>query len=107
MYVHVLCCFALFVCLTLLASFFLPSHVSFKNMYLYESNNDDVIYISLQRNCFRMTKKCFNIYQTHLPVRVGGHEVAGHETSIDHVSSCFSLHTDCSIYATSYVAYDM
>ena len=31
----VLCCFALFVCLTLLASFFLPSHLSFKNMYIY------------------------------------------------------------------------
>ena len=31
----VLCCFALFVCLTLLASFFLPSHLSFKNMYLH------------------------------------------------------------------------
>ena len=31
----VLCCFALFVCLTLLASFFLPSHLSFKNMFMY------------------------------------------------------------------------
>ena len=31
----VLCCFALFVYLTLLASFFLPSHLSFKNMYMY------------------------------------------------------------------------
>ena len=30
----VLCCFALFVRLTLLASFFLPSHLSFKNMYI-------------------------------------------------------------------------
>ena len=30
----VLCCFALFVCLALLASFFLPSHLSFKNMYI-------------------------------------------------------------------------
>ena len=30
----VLCCFTLFVCLTLLASFFLPSHLSFKNMYI-------------------------------------------------------------------------
>ena len=30
----VLCCFALFVCLTLLASFFLLSHLSFKNMYI-------------------------------------------------------------------------
>ena len=30
---YVLCCFALFVCLTLLASFFLPSHLSFKNMH--------------------------------------------------------------------------
>ena len=50
----VLCCFALFVCLTLLASFFLPSHLSFKNMYIqnlphqfavqYKArNNKDVI----------------------------------------------------------------
>ena len=31
----VLCCFALFVCLTLLASFFLPSHLSFKNTYTH------------------------------------------------------------------------
>ena len=43
MHVHVtalgvLCCFALFVCLTLLASFFLPSHLSFKNMYMYASH---------------------------------------------------------------------
>ena len=30
----VLCCLALFVCLTLLASFFLLSHLSFKNMYI-------------------------------------------------------------------------
>ena len=34
MYMGVLCCFALFVCLTLLAFFFLPSHLSFKNMYI-------------------------------------------------------------------------
>ena len=39
-----MCCFALFVCLTLLASFFLPSHLSFKNMcicvyiHVYSSN---------------------------------------------------------------------
>ena len=37
-YMGVLCCFALFVCLTLLASFFLPSHISFKNMYMYMYN---------------------------------------------------------------------
>ena len=29
----VLCCFAMFVCLTLLASFFLPSHLSLKHVY--------------------------------------------------------------------------
>ena len=29
----VLCCFALFVCLTLLSSFFLPSHLSLKHVY--------------------------------------------------------------------------
>ena len=37
-HVHVLCCFALFVCLILLASFFLPSHLSFKNMYMCSVN---------------------------------------------------------------------
>ena len=31
----VLCCFALFVCLALLASFFLPSHLSLKHVYMY------------------------------------------------------------------------
>ena len=35
----VLCCFALFVCLTLLASFFLLSHLSFKNMYMYNTSS--------------------------------------------------------------------
>ena len=30
----VLCCFALFVCLTLLASFFLPSHLSFSIYFI-------------------------------------------------------------------------
>ena len=39
-HVGVLCCFALFVCLTLLASFFLPSHLSFKNMYMYTQLQD-------------------------------------------------------------------
>ena len=36
----VLCCFALFVCLTLLASFFLPCHLSFSiyNNYNYTVN---------------------------------------------------------------------
>ena len=38
----VLCCFALFVCLTLLASFFLPSHLSFKNMYIHPYMNNHV-----------------------------------------------------------------
>ena len=53
MYIHtqvtalgVLCCFALFVCLTLLASFFLPSHLSFKNMYIHTSS------------CFFRTAEC-------------------------------------------------
>ena len=42
----VLCCFALFACLTLLASFFLPSHLSLKtcimavliHLYVYTQN---------------------------------------------------------------------
>ena len=37
----VLCCFALFVCLTLLASFFLSSHLSFKNMYIVHQIGKD------------------------------------------------------------------
>ena len=43
----VLCCFALFVCLTLLASFFLPSHLSFNNTYMYT-----YMYMSLQGKLF-------------------------------------------------------
>ena len=38
----VLCCFALFVCLTLLASFF---HLSFKNMYTYKCTNIVTIHV--------------------------------------------------------------
>ena len=41
-YMCVLCCFALFVCLTLLASFFLPSHLSFKNMYNYTCTSTSI-----------------------------------------------------------------
>ena len=44
-HVGVLCCFALFVCLTLLASFFLPSHLSFKNMY----QQTDAVYLQLNQ----------------------------------------------------------
>ena len=42
----VLCCFALFVCLILLASFFLPSHLSFKNMYKYSNSEKYVILVA-------------------------------------------------------------
>ena len=41
----VLCCFALFVCLTLLASFFLPSHLSFKNMYIERNIFSESAYV--------------------------------------------------------------
>ena len=44
----VLCCFALFVCLTLLASFFLPSHLSFKKMHIYNYIHVYIIYIHTQ-----------------------------------------------------------
>ena len=41
----VLCCFALFVCLILLASFFLPSHVSvmLKNIAQYSDSADSAV----------------------------------------------------------------
>ena len=44
----VLCCFA-FVCLTLLASFFLPSHLSFKNMYHKQALCRHVAYGNITR----------------------------------------------------------
>ena len=46
----VLCCFALFVCLTLLASFFLPSHLSFKNMYVVIRTHVVIIHVFLMRD---------------------------------------------------------
>ena len=46
----VLCCFALFVCLTLLASFFLPSHLSFKNMYIQRHCTILYVYIEALYN---------------------------------------------------------
>ena len=71
---HVLCCFALFVCLTLLASFFLPSHLSFKNMYMYihsymmtESKIKETRYSitsRIQRNRIRCT--CRYMYNVHV-----------------------------------------
>ena len=49
-----LCCFALFISLTLLASFFLPSHLSFKNMYRYEI----CIYPIYSQTCTCMSSEC-------------------------------------------------
>ena len=40
-----LCYFALFVCLTLLASFFLPSHLSCN--YIYSAQHEDAVFQSL------------------------------------------------------------
>ena len=51
----VLCCFALFVCLTLLASFFLPSHLSFKNMYNVYSC--DIFYAARKINVAKFHNK--------------------------------------------------
>ena len=53
----VLCCFALFVCLTLLASFFLPSHLSFKNMYINVYTTVHHVYVELCKIlCFHKSK---------------------------------------------------
>ena len=54
----VLCCFALFVCLTLLAAFFLPSHLSFKNMY-----NVWYTYMYMYIHCSLCTATCiYHLY---------------------------------------------
>ena len=43
-HVGVLCCFALFVCLTLLASFFLPSHLSLKTCTVQYCSHYSLVY---------------------------------------------------------------
>ena len=50
----VVCCFALFVCLTLLASFLLPSHLSLKHVDMHLETFADI------QDYFytRLTKKC-------------------------------------------------
>ena len=83
----VLCCFALFVCLTLLASFFLPSHISFKNMYIILSVMMSIhvrTYMSTMHECtlhvctyvhnpffiltdYRSVAKNFSPSQTYIP----------------------------------------
>ena len=50
----VLCCFALFVCLTLLASFFLPSHLSLKKMYIHM----EYIYMYMRQLIFSRKSDC-------------------------------------------------
>ena len=52
----VLCCFALFVCLTLLASFFLPSHLSFKNMYTVH------VHVNVHAHACTCTCTCMYMY---------------------------------------------
>ena len=76
-----LCCFALFVCLTLLASFFFPSHLSFKNMFiraLMKSNLgmtkrfcDTVRYIDdlLGLNNTKYEEEIVNIYPPELTLK--------------------------------------
>ena len=47
----VLCCFALFVCLTLLASFFLTSHLSIKHVHA-------CIHVRTLKSCFVFSNTC-------------------------------------------------
>ena len=60
----VLCCFALFVCLTLLASFFLPSHLSFKNMYYSDFDTEINYYMNMNEKARKMhTPKAASDFQ--------------------------------------------
>ena len=61
-------CFALFVCLTLLASFFLPSHLSFKNMYMYMC----VHQIQLYTNLLSYRLMC-TLDKAHVHIRMDKH----------------------------------
>ena len=56
----VLCCFALFVCLTLLASFFLPSHISLKHVHcmLYRPHTLTGLQMPSLCDCEAKTEEC-------------------------------------------------
>ena len=67
----VLCYFALFVCLTLLASFFLPSHLSFKNMYIKELFENHAFECECRiTTCITTDSKLMKGTKVHNPSRI-------------------------------------
>ena len=102
-HVGVLCCFALFVCLTLLASFFLPSHLSFKNMYMYLYNLVITVHcmykIQLQFHVMICCLLCVYLQvwanKSQLP---GDHVTAGSFETAMRVSQCCSRHAVYVLY---------
>ena len=84
----VLCCFALFVCSTLLASFFLPSHISFKNMYICTCTYPVYAYMVSELNF---------LVHVHVHVHVYTHvHVAFTESIILYVHVC--MHVRCIMF---------
>ena len=79
----VLCCFALFVCLTLLASFFLPSHLSFKNMYtlcpLHVCHS--VHYVSLC-SCRQLCQRCWSTREVRWWATSSGYQRDSRKSSL-------------------------
>ena len=59
----VLCCFAFFVCLTLLASFFLLSHLSFKTCICTST-----LYIHVHANYMYIYCRCTNVCTMYMYV---------------------------------------
>ena len=76
MYIHVHVHVALFVCLTLLATFFLPSHLSFKNMYTCRSELMYNVRVCNPKFISFFHRNEVVLYSVHVHVHVHVHDVA-------------------------------
>ena len=88
----VLCCFALFVCLTLLASFFLPSHLSFTY------NNDPLPMVQVPHAAFVPSPLLclFSLgRQTAMVVDVGWQETTVLPVSSSLLTPAYAMHVYC------------
>ena len=100
----VLCCFALFVCLTLLASFFLPSHLSFKNMYIDRDRAGlamhTVLHCTMFMNVGASKSNCFCVWEK---VFLKCIKMDSETTTVCVLHGLSFVKTTCVLYGLSFV----